>query len=144
MIRLANVDDVHTIVNNILTGHKETNSDYWKDKHACVNHLVDNVSGVIDQGRSYVSTRGHILCYVGCHFFETGSFVYVPSLFVHKEYRDTGHAVRLIRKAEEVVKATGSKALFLGESSGIRTTETTNLYKRMGFEQYGTEYVKEI
>ncbi len=142
MIRRATKDDNPAILALGRAMHAESRYarfDYDEEKYRrLVEHLIDNGIAIVSAANGQVS--GVFLGVVSAHFFgndlQSTDFIQ----YVTPEFRGGMTGVRLIREYIRIAKEIGVKDICIGNSSGISTERTGELYKRLGFTHHGCDY----
>lgn len=151
MIRDARIEDIPQIV---LLGEKfytasHGNSDIPFDRKDVTTMLWDNIHA--DQGIMLVEEReGRIvgmICGVIFTWYFNSKYKSGQELFwyVKPEYRRTTVGVRLIKELEQRAKEKGCTTwIMISEYDMGNHDYMDNLYKRMGYRNYETGYIKDL
>jgi GNAT superfamily N-acetyltransferase len=65
-------------------------------------------------------------------------------LWVHPNHRGTRRAWELVRAFEQWARRQGANRLIVGVSSGVLEDRTSSFYGRMGYQQMGPAFYKEV
>ena len=85
---------------------------------------------------------GMLAGYVVEHWFSHDKVASDYVLYIDPEHRGGMTAVRLIRAFERWAIAQGATVLLPGVSTGVKTEQTRDLYRALGYEPYGVAMMK--
>lgn len=74
-------------------------------------------------------------CQIDYFYYPHAHLAEIVALVIHPEYRRKGYAEKLMKEIEKMVKEKGKEILIL--SVDENNTPAMNLYKKLGYKQYG-------
>jgi GNAT superfamily N-acetyltransferase len=146
MIRKATDKDLEDILTISYIYYKEANMskcsfDYGRLKDSIIHaiHSDDATLLLSDRNGEIVG-----ICFLEKAYpiFSNDCVVDVSIVYVLPDYRGSG--VSLIKYIDKIAKEWNAKYIALGVSSGINTERTSQLYKKLGYENIGMDFRKEV
>lgn len=143
-VRPATHNDIPFIIENLILAWQETDHPSLSLRKYQPEFVEKRVREMIDEGCSFVCAGGHLMAFIDYDMFDPTLVYSVSSMFVRKEFRSKGTAVRMLKAAQFQAELENCGVFEVGESSGINSEKVRDLYERMGFTCQRTTYMKDI
>lgn len=149
IIRDANLNDSSQLLELGIKMHAESPrfSQFSFDSGKTLN-LINNlimmqmgITVVVVDGEKIVGMMGGMVLE---HFFSKDLHACEYVVFMDKEYRFGGAAIKMIREFEKRAIALGAKEISLGISTELFTERTQALYEKLGYKLSGVSTIKRI
>ena len=147
MIRVATLDDIERIVEIGKVMHQES---AYKDLPFDAEKVSHLMAGLIDgAGVVFVAERaGHIIGGfaggISEFWFCTSLHAFDFGLFILPEHRGGSAAIRLLAAFEHWAKDSGAVWCDVGITTGVHLEQSTRLYEKLGYNQSGILFRKEV
>jgi len=147
MIRPATLEDIDTIVKIGKVMHQESMYSDLPFDEVKVRNLM---AGLIDgNGVVFVAERGGNIIggFAGAvaeFWFNTAIHAFDFGLFILPEHRGGSAAIRLLAAFEHWAKEMGAMWCDIGITTGVHTEQTSRLYTKLGYNQSGVLFRKEV
>jgi GNAT superfamily N-acetyltransferase len=148
MIRVATFDDIDTLISIGRVMHNESAYkvlSFNDDKvGALLAGLISEPNGVVFIAERAGVILGGFAGGISDFWFGNDSHAYDYGLFILPEHRGGSAAIRLLAAFESWAKDMGAVWCDVGITTGVHVEQTTRLYQKLGYNQSGVLFRKEV
>ena len=148
MIRPATVDDIETIIAIGRVMHEESvykNLSFCGDKvGSLLAVLISERNGVVFVAEREGVILGGFAGGIADFWFGNDSHAFDYGLFILPKHRGGSASIRLLSAFEHWAKEMGAAWCDIGITTGVHLEQTSRLYQKLGYNQSGLLFRKEL